>query len=489
MDIKLPEEVKKIIGTLQDAGYEAYAVGGCVRDALIDRVPKDWDITTSAKPEVVKGLFPRTVDTGIKHGTVTVMIKHEGYEVTTYRIDGEYEDCRHPKEVTFTSKLSEDLLRRDFTINAMAYNEKEGLVDLFGGREDIENGVIRCVGVPEERFGEDALRILRAFRFAAQLGFEIDAETLKAAKQLAPNLSKVSAERVREELNKILLSKGPDRLFEAQEAGVTKIVLPEFDAILAGGVDAGGLKGIKNGHAMSGMKAVKAVSMIGSAATDLNNDYDEKNLLILKWAALLSEYADTDIFNVDPGAYTEIRGEDDPTERYEAVSMSEMTDAKESLKIEKVRGVMSRLRFDNETKDLVTRLVAFHKQRLVLINDVAVRSFMKKVKPSVCPLLFELQTALLLADGFVDLEGSRTVAVARALPMIKKAKELYNKITERGDCVTIGQLAVTGTDLIEVGFDKGPEIGKMLEFLLGKVLVDQSLNEKQKLLDLACMNY
>ena len=170
MKITLPDDVKQIIETLEQHGYEGYAVGGCVRDSILGRIPNDWDITTSATPQQVKKLFPRTVDTGIQHGTVTVLMGKEGYEVTTYRVDGEYEDARHPKEVTFTANLEEDLRRRDFTINAMAYNDSEGLVDVFGGRADIEQKVIRCVGNAEERFGEDALRIMRAVRFSAQLG-------------------------------------------------------------------------------------------------------------------------------------------------------------------------------------------------------------------------------------------------------------------------------------------------------------------------------
>ena len=169
MKITLPDDVKQIIETLEH-GYEGYAVGGCVRDSILGRIPNDWDITTSATPQQVKKLFPRTVDTGIQHGTVTVLMGKEGYEVTTYRVDGEYEDARHPKEVTFTANLEEDLRRRDFTINAMAYNDSEGLVDVFGGRADIEQKVIRCVGNAEERFGEDALRIMRAVRFSARSG-------------------------------------------------------------------------------------------------------------------------------------------------------------------------------------------------------------------------------------------------------------------------------------------------------------------------------
>ena len=186
MKIILPENVKYIIQKLSEAGYEAYAVGGCVRDTILGRIPGDWDITTSARPEEIKNIFKKTIDTGIAHGTVTVMLSKEGYEVTTYRIDGEYEDSRHPKEVIFTGNLTEDLKRRDFTINAMAYNDETGLVDIFDGLGDIEKGIIRCVGEPRERFTEDALRMMRAIRFAAQLGYSIEENTSLAIKIALP---------------------------------------------------------------------------------------------------------------------------------------------------------------------------------------------------------------------------------------------------------------------------------------------------------------
>ena len=208
MDI--PEKAAMVIKELMDQGFEAYAVGGCVRDSILGRQPEDWDITTSARPEQVKQIFPRTVDTGIEHGTVTVLIDKETFEVTTYRVDGEYEDHRHPREVTFTASLEEDLKRRDFTINAMAYNPETGLVDIFHGIEDLEQGVIRCVGAPEARFDEDALRILRAIRFSAQLGFRIDEATQRAMSGKAADLKEVSAERIRVELVKLLISKHPE---------------------------------------------------------------------------------------------------------------------------------------------------------------------------------------------------------------------------------------------------------------------------------------
>ena len=232
IQIQIPEKAKYIIETIQNAGFEAYVVGGCVRDSILGRCPEDWDITTSARPEQVKALFRRTIDTGIQHGTVTVMLDKEGFEVTTYRVDGKYEDSRHPKEVTFTPNLEEDLKRRDFTINAMAYNETEGLIDIFGGLQDIEAKMIRCVGDPEERFGEDALRIMRAIRFSAQLGYEIHEDTEAAIRKLAPTLQKISAERIQVELTKLLISPHPDTLRDAYDMGVTKVILPEFDAMM-----------------------------------------------------------------------------------------------------------------------------------------------------------------------------------------------------------------------------------------------------------------
>ena len=186
--IRIPAGAAAILRVLEDHGYEAFVVGGCVRDSLLGRNPNDWDITTSALPEEVKSLFHKTIDTGLKHGTVTILSHGEAYEVTTYRIDGEYLDGRHPSEVTFTASLEEDLKRRDFTINAMAYSESAGLKDFFGGVADLEKGLIRAVGDPMKRFGEDALRIMRAVRFAAQLDYDIEPETVQAMKKLAPTL-------------------------------------------------------------------------------------------------------------------------------------------------------------------------------------------------------------------------------------------------------------------------------------------------------------
>ncbi len=231
-NIDMPEAVRNIIHTIEEHGFKAYAVGGCIRDSILGRTPDDWDITTSAVPQQVKSFFRRTIDTGIVHGTVTVMVDKTGYEVTTYRIDGEYEDGRHPKSVEFSDRLVDDLCRRDFTINAMAYNETDGFVDEFNGLGDLDAKIIRCVGEPKQRFTEDALRMMRAIRFSAQLGFTIHADTWKAIKELAPTISKISMERVHVELGKTLMSAHPDYVAEYSEAGLFEPILPVIDNAL-----------------------------------------------------------------------------------------------------------------------------------------------------------------------------------------------------------------------------------------------------------------
>ena len=235
MHITLPTKVKQIISKLEKADFEAYAVGGCVRDSILGRSPEDWDITTSAKPEEVKRLFSTTIDTGLQHGTVTVVIEKEGFEVTTFRLDGDYTDGRHPDRVAFTSSLTEDLRRRDFTINAMAYSEKRGLIDEFDGERDLEDGVIRAVGDACERFSEDALRMLRAIRSAGQLNFKIADETFDAIKELSPNIAKVSVERIAKELEKLLLSGNPEYIALVYETGIFSVIAPEVAMLFENG--------------------------------------------------------------------------------------------------------------------------------------------------------------------------------------------------------------------------------------------------------------
>ena len=228
MIIDLPKNVENIIGSLEEHGFEGFAVGGCVRDSLLKKTPKDWDITTDALPVDMKKIFKKTFDTGIAHGTVTVLMDGVGYELTTYRIDGNYSDGRHPDSVSFSKSLSEDLCRRDFTINAMAYSHNKGIVDLFGGRKDLQNGIIRAVGDAKKRFDEDALRMLRAVRFASQLGFKIDDDTFAAIKEKAKLLSKVSKERIFVELNKSLWGDFAQNIKMVYTSGLYKYIGKEF---------------------------------------------------------------------------------------------------------------------------------------------------------------------------------------------------------------------------------------------------------------------
>jgi len=226
LKISIPQYVKSAIKTLNDNGYEAFVVGGAVRDAILGTNPKDWDITTNADVTAIQNSFEKHFDTGIKHGTITVLVDNNPIEITTYRIDGEYKDNRHPKSVQFTKNLSEDLKRRDFTINAMAYNHKDGLVDLENGIDDLKNGIIRCVDNPNVRFNEDALRILRAIRFASRLNFKIETATFDAIKKHKELLKNISAERIREEFLGIIMTDcGVSMLFET---GVAKVIMPKI---------------------------------------------------------------------------------------------------------------------------------------------------------------------------------------------------------------------------------------------------------------------
>lgn len=286
MVIELPAPVEKIITKLNEHGFEAYAVGGCVRDTLLGRNPEDWDITTSALPEQVKALFPRTVDTGILHGTVTVLMQGEGYEVTTYRIDGEYEDGRHPNQVEFTPDLREDLRRRDFTINAMAYSRETGLVDIFGGIEDLENGIIRCVGNAMERFEEDALRILRAIRFSAQLGFRIERYTWEGIGRIAPNIQKVSKERIQVELTKLLLSPRPQQVTDVFETQISTYISDDFAAIPRARIcipsTLPAVRFIRWAAFLRIVSSIQGVAVLKSLKLD--NDTISKVKILIKWS-------------------------------------------------------------------------------------------------------------------------------------------------------------------------------------------------------------
>lgn len=438
MKIQLPEHVKQIIQRLEKEGYEAYAVGGCVRDALLGRTPQDWDITTSACPQAVKKLFSHTIDTGIQHGTVTVMLNHQGYEVTTYRIDGEYQDGRHPDSVTFTRELVEDLKRRDFTINAMAYNEAEGLVDAFGGIRDLKSGVIRCVGNPNDRFGEDALRMLRAVRFAAQLGFEIDGETKAAVAALAPSIAKISAERIRMELVKLLVSEHPDMLGTAYELGLTKVFLPEFDRMMETEQNSEHHCYTVGEHTLHTLmevmpeKHLRLTMLFHDVAKPLCKTTDENG---------------QDHFKGHPKKGEELAGE-----------------------------ILRRLKFDNDTRERVCRLVRYHDDRPEL-TPRNIRRAISRIGVDNMPDLFAIKRADTLAQSMHDRE--------KKLQYIMDYEKLYHEILEQEQCLQKKDLALGGRDLIDMGMKPGKEIGVMLEKLFELVLEEPELNTKERLSELA----
>lgn len=435
MHIKLPDKVKKIIDTLISAGYEAYAVGGCVRDSILGRIPDDWDITTSAKPHEVKALFPRTIDTGIEHGTVTVMLDKEGFEVTTYRIDGEYEDARHPKEVIFTPNLTEDLKRRDFTINAMAYNDRDGLIDVFDGIGDIERRVIRAVGKPTERFTEDALRIMRAIRFSAQLGYTIEAKTREAITGLAPNLRHISAERIQVELVKLAVSPHPEKLRDAYDMRVTNVILPELDKAMRTEQNNPHhcySVGEHTIHAMQEVAADKVLRLtmlfhdLGKPETQST---DEKGIDHFYGHALISEQI--------------------------------------------ARAVLRRLKFDNDTTDKVTRLVKLHDYK----PDLTPRSIRRSIR-KVGEDIFIQWIAVQRADVAAQSDYQRGEKNKR----IAQMETIYKKILEEDNCVSLKALAVTGRDLMDAGIAPGREIGVILNELLELVLDAPELNTKEYLM-------
>lgn len=434
-DICLPEKVNTVITALQSAGFEAYAVGGCVRDSILGREPEDWDITTSAMPEETKALFEKTFDTGIAHGTVTVLLDREAFEVTTYRIDGKYEDSRHPKEVIFTRSLKEDLLRRDFTINAMAYNEKDGLVDIFGGLKDLKEGIIRCVGDATARFSEDALRILRGVRFAAQLGFSIDRETEAGMRELAPTLKKISAERIQAELVKMLTSKRPGLLREAYALGITEQFLPEFGRLMETEQE--------TPHHMYnvGEHTIHAVE----------NVRPDK---ILRLTMLLHDMGKPAYKTIDESGTAHFK--------------------KHALESEIIaKRILRRLKFDNDTLNKVTRLVRFHDYRMPAAAK-NVRRAMNKIGEDIFPYYLEVRRADVLAQSMYQREEK--------LMNLDEIETLYQEIVEKGQCVSLKDLAVTGKDLIGAGMEPGREIGEKLNELLGLVIEDPSLNTKKELL-------
>ncbi len=435
LTIKIPEKAGRILQTLHEAGFEAYVVGGCVRDSILGREPEDWDITTSAKPEEVKSLFGRTIDTGIAHGTVTVMIDKEGFEVTTYRIDGEYEDGRHPKDVTFTASLIEDLKRRDFTINAMAYSEEDGLVDEFDGLKDIESKVIRCVGDPKERFTEDALRMMRAVRFAAQLGYNIEDGTARAIKELAPTLKKISAERIQVELVKLITSNNPGEVRELYKLGITKVIIPELDTCMETPQN-------NPHHSYTvGEHIIRSVEAI-------------RNDKVLRLTMLFHDIEKPSCKVTDENGIDHFKGHAEKG-------------------AETSKNILKRLKFDRNTMDMVKKLIEYHDFRFPAVKK-SVRKAANKVGEDCFMPLLEVKEADTVAQSNYKREEK--------FEWLKEVRELFEEIKKDKECLSLKDLAVNGSDLMKEGIPAGKELGDVLKAMLEDVLENPQHNNKEYLL-------
>ncbi|SDB65402.1 tRNA nucleotidyltransferase (CCA-adding enzyme) [Butyrivibrio sp. INlla16] len=434
--INIPAPAAEILDKLHENGFEAYVVGGCVRDSILGRRPGDWDITTSARPEQVKSIFGRTIDTGIQHGTVTVMINKEGFEVTTYRIDGEYEDGRHPKDVTFTASLIEDLKRRDFTINAMAYSYEDGLIDEFDGLLDIEKKTIRCVGDPKERFTEDALRMMRAVRFAAQLDYDIEEKTRAAITELAPTLSRISAERVQVELVKLLTSDNPGKIRELYETGLTGVFMPEFDKCFETPQN-------NPHHAYNvGEHIIKTVEAI------------EPNK-VLRLTMLFHDIEKPSCRTTDAEGVDHFIGH-----------------AEKSA--ETAYAVLRRLKFDRDTMDDVKKLILVHDWRFPA-EKKNVRRAANKIGTELFPMFLKIKRADTIAQSSYRQDEK--------FDWIQKISDLYDEIRNDGECLSLKDLSVNGKDLIALGIKPGRELGDILANMLADVLEEPSHNSREYLLD------
>ncbi|MDE6851479.1 MAG: HD domain-containing protein [Lachnospiraceae bacterium] len=471
MVMDMPADVRQIIGQLEGRGHEAYAVGGCVRDTILSRIPGDWDITTSARPEQVKEIFHRTIDTGIQHGTVTVLLHHVGYEVTTYRIDGEYADNRHPDQVEFTNSLNLDLERRDFTINAMAYNDTKGLVDPYDGMGDLKHCVIRCVGNPDERFDEDALRMLRAVRFSGQLGFRIEEQTRQAIIRRAKFLRHVSAERIRVEIMKLLTSKDAGQIREAYATRMTAVFLPELDRMLETDqcnphhiytVGEHSIRGVEWMNRFFGDKAGNwddsfIPPEVEMTVQRLTAECTGKQRQILCLAMLLHDVAKPECMTVDEEGIGHFYGH--PGKGSHLASQ-----------------IMQRLTFDRETMDTVSRLIACHDRQIPPVSK-SVRKAASQIGRDLMPLLTLMQCADVLSQNPDTIEPK--------LARILAVEELYQSILQTEAPLSVKELAISGKDLIAIGMEPGPQMGVLLGNLLEMVLENPERNTREELLELA----
>lgn len=438
MTVSLPSYVEKAIKQLNTAGYEAYVVGGCVRDTLLNREPNDWDITTDALPEQVISAFHhyRVIPTGVQHGTVTVIIDDKPLEITTFRIDGNYSDSRHPDSVSFTRNLHEDLLRRDFTINALAYHPSTGIVDCYSGLADLSDKRIACVGDPKKRFTEDALRILRALRFSAQLGFPIEKMTASAIHQLAPLLRGVSAERIQAELVKLLCGENAKSVL-LTFADVIAVILPEIAPMI-------GLEQINPYHYLSVYEhTVETITAVPP-------------LPYLRLTMLFHDCGKPACYTRDENGVDHFRG-------HVPVSVSIAEQA------------LVRLCFDRHTVNVVKTLIAHHDDTLTL-DDYVLKKTLNELGAAASHDLVTVQKA--------DVIGQHPDKRDR-LEQLDAIDKRIGELVDANTCFALSALAVNGTDLREIGFSADHRLGDTLNTLLDLVMAGKLQNDRTALLNKA----
>lgn len=434
MTVKIPDKAKIIITLLQNAGFEAFCVGGAVRDSVMGLTPTDWDITTSASPEDTVRIFKdyKTVDTGLKHGTLTVIIDKTPFEVTTYRVDGDYNDNRHPENVHFTKSLRDDLARRDFTVNALAYNDTDGLVDLYGGQEDIYNSIIKTVGEPSARFKEDGLRIMRALRFSSVLGFTIEPETAKAIHENKDLLRNISAERLAVELTKLVCGKNAFNVL-TEYSDVLSVFIPEIEAAV--------------GFKQHGKKhAYDVWEHICHTVDTIPQDK------ILRLTMLLHDLGKVPTHKLDEKGNS--------TFKNHATIGGDMA-----------HKILTRLKFDKKTINRVSFLVSNHDFEPPLSKtDLKKHLKTKTIEDIKTLLIIKKSDRGALSESYRDISKESE----QCLIWIKE-------IEDNNECCKISQLAITGDDLKKKGL-QGEEIGKALDTLLDAVIEGKTENSKADLL-------
>lgn len=435
MTMDMPKNVDTAINLLQSAGFEAYAVGGCVRDSLLGKTPNDWDITTSAKPEDMKSVFAdfHCIDTGIKHGTVTVVIDGEPLEITTFRLDGEYEDNRHPKSVTFTSDLGADLGRRDFTVNAMAYSKMTGTVDLFGGQNDLKNKIIRCVGDPDRRFNEDALRILRALRFASALDFEIEEKTAQSLLKNRALLGNISEERIAKELLKLVCGKGAKRIL-TDFAPVLFEILPELQPMYKNSHD--------NPHHCYDIyeHTLIAVESIDPEPT-------------LRFAMLLHDCGKPAVKKFDENGVAHFYGH-------------------QRISAEISAQILARLKVSNKFRDEILFLVSNHDRWELYENTEKMPRYLSKFGLDGVLNLLKVMRADVLAQS---------PEYRYRLDQIADAEEIAKNLAAQKPCLSLSELQINGRTLMDIGIPQGRKLGAVLAQLLDEVIDGVTKNTQEAL--------